>query len=80
MERRERLGRFQYLQGAFPLGQDTLLLGAFPALRPGMKVCDLGCGAGALPLLLLGRGPPAELPGWSTPAPWRSCAPQRGGC
>ena len=63
MERRERLGRFQYLQGAFPLGQDTLLLGAFPALRPGMKVCDLGCGAGALPLLLLGREPRLEITG-----------------
>lgn len=63
MERRELLGRFHYLQGAFPLGQDTLLLGAFPALRPGMKVCDLGCGAGALALLLLGREPRLEVTG-----------------
>ena len=63
MERRERLGPFSYVQGAFPLGQDTLLLGAFPALRPGMRVCDLGCGAGALPLLLLGREPRLEVTG-----------------
>ena len=63
MERRELLGRFSYLQGAFPLGQETLLLGAFPALRPGLKVCDLGCGAGALALLLLGREPRLDFTG-----------------
>lgn len=53
----EWLGSYCYRQSdtCFPLGQDTLRLAEFPALRPGLRVCDLGCGAGALPLLLLGR-------------------------
>ena len=63
MERAEGLGPYRYVQGAFPLGRDTLLLGAFPALRRGMRVCDLGCGAGALPLLLLGREPSLRVTG-----------------
>lgn len=63
MDRVERLGTFQYIQGRFPLGRDTLLLGAFPALKPGLRVCDLGCGAGALPLLLLGRESRLEVTG-----------------
>ncbi len=63
MDRVEQLGPFQYRQGGFPLGQDTLLLGRFPRLRPGLRVCDLGCGAGALPLLLLGREPTLAITG-----------------
>ena len=53
----ERLGPYVYRQGedSFPLGQDTLLLGEFATVRRGWRVCDLGCGAGALPLLLLRR-------------------------
>ena len=53
----ERLGPFTYRQGGFPLGQDTLLL------RRGGRVCDLGCGAGALPLLLLARESSLDLSG-----------------
>lgn len=63
MERVELLGPFRYVQGAFPLVRDTLLLGSFPALRPGYRVCDLGCGAGPLPLLLLGREPTLAVTG-----------------
>lgn len=53
----EQLGPFSYRweEGCFPLGQDSLLLGAFATVKPGWRVCDLGCGAGALLLLLLGR-------------------------
>ena len=51
----EQLGPYTYRQSdtCFPLGRDTLLLGEFATLRRGGRVCDLGCGAGALPLLLL---------------------------
>ena len=59
----ERLGPFTYRQGGFPLGQDTLLLGRFATLRRGGRVCDLGCGAGALPLLLLARDSSLDLSG-----------------
>lgn len=57
MEKRERLGEFVYrwTGECFPLGRDSLLLGEFATLRRGDRVCDLGCGAGLLPLLLLGR-------------------------
>ena len=59
----ERLGPFTYRQGGFPLGQDTLLLGRFATLRRGGRVCDLGCGAGAMPLLLLARESSLDLSG-----------------
>ena len=57
MRATEQLGPYRYLQSdtCFPLGQDTLLLSEFAALKPRWRVCDLGCGAGALPLLLLAR-------------------------
>lgn len=53
----EQLGPYLFRQSdhSFPLGRDTLLLSAFATLRRGWRVCDLGCGAGALPLLLMGR-------------------------
>lgn len=53
----EQLGQFLYTQGAVPLGQDTLRLGDFATVKPRQRVCDLGCGAGILPLLLLQREP-----------------------
>ena len=57
MEHRERLGEFTYVweKCCFPLGGDSLALGAFATVRPGWRVCDLGCGAGALGILLLAR-------------------------
>lgn len=53
----ETLGPYTYrwTDGLFPLGRDSLLLGAFATLRPHWRVCDLGCGAGLLSLLLLRR-------------------------
>lgn len=34
---------------------DSFLLAAFPKLKPGLRVCDLGAGSGLLGLLLLAR-------------------------
>ena len=52
---------FYYDKALFPPTTDTFLLGAFPALRPGMEVCDLGAGSGLLGLLLLSREPELRL-------------------
>ena len=65
MRRPERLGPYLYYQSdhCFPLGQDSLMLARFAALRKGDRVCDLGCGAGALLLLLAAREPGLDLTG-----------------
>ena len=42
---------FAYADGLFRPSTDTFLLGAFPRLRRGMTVCDLGAGTGLLGLL-----------------------------
>ena len=55
-ERMERLGPYHYYRDpSFPLGRDSLELGAFAAVKPGWRVCDLGCGGGVLLLLLSAR-------------------------
>ena len=61
----EQLGPYRYEQSdtCFPLGQDSLALAAFATLRRGDRVCDLGCGAGALLLLLAGRQSTLTLTG-----------------
>ncbi len=58
-------GRFRLSQepGVFPLSMDTMALGAFASVRPGAAVWDLGCGSGALGLLLLGREPTLHYTG-----------------
>ena len=48
--------RFVYDDTLFRPGTDTFLLSSLPRLKPGLRVCDLGCGTGLLGLLLiLGR-------------------------
>lgn len=47
--------RFPWTDELFPPGTDSFLLSAFPRLRPGLRVLDLGCGTGLLSLLLLQR-------------------------
>lgn len=47
--------RFVYDDVHFRPGTDTFLLSSLPRLKPGYRVCDLGCGTGLLSLLLLQR-------------------------
>ena len=65
MAQEEQLGPYCYRapDGVFPLGQESLLLSAFPRLRRGMRVCELGCGGGAVLLLLLAREETLRLSG-----------------
>lgn len=61
----EQLGPFTLVLpgGCFPLGQDSLALGDWCNLRPGWRVCDLGCGGGTLLLLLARRERSLSLTG-----------------
>lgn len=65
MEKVDRLwpGGWQFLfdDTLFQPGTDSFLLGAFPKLKQGEKVCDLGAGTGLLGLLLLARQPAAHI-------------------
>jgi len=47
--------RFAYGNGQFPPGLDSFVLSSLPKLKPGLRVCVLGCGTGLLSLLLLQR-------------------------
>jgi tRNA1Val (adenine37-N6)-methyltransferase len=55
--------KYMHEQGVFPLGSDSVWLGGFAGLSGVRTVCDLGCGGGALSLMLLGRKP--ELKVWA---------------
>ena len=55
--------RYTYDDTLFPPGTDSFLLSSFPPLKPGLRVCDLGCGAGLLGLLLLRREPTLSVCG-----------------
>lgn len=59
----ERLGPYRYVQNATRLTSDTTALAGFARPGAGQRVCDLGCGAGALMLLLLAREPSLRLHG-----------------
>ena len=55
--------RFVYDDALFRPGTDTFLLSSLPRLKPGLRVCDLGCGTGLLGLLLLQRQPKLSVTG-----------------
>ena len=55
--------RFVYGNGQHPPGLDSFLLASLPGLRPGLRVCALGCGTGLLGLLLLQRQPDLRVTG-----------------
>ena len=65
MEKTDRLWpdgwQFLFDDTLFQPGTDSFLLGAFPQLKRGEKVCDLGAGTGLLGLLLLAREPSAHI-------------------
>ena len=64
-ERMEQLGPYRYDRdpACFPLGRDSLELGEFATVKPGWRVCDLGCGGGVLLLLLSARADGLTLAG-----------------
>lgn len=55
--------RFVWADHLFRPGTDTFLLSSLPRLRPGLRVCDLGCGTGLLGLLLMQRQPDLRVAG-----------------
>lgn len=52
---------FTFSDQAFPPSTDSFLLGSFPKLHKGDRVCDLGAGIGLLGLLLWAREPSVKL-------------------
>ena len=54
---------FCFDDSAFMPSTDSFLLGSFPPLRQGWRVCDLGAGTGLLGLLLLAREPALTVTG-----------------
>lgn len=54
---------FCFDDSAFMPSTDSFLLGGFPSLRKGWRVCDLGAGTGLLGLLLLAREPELTVTG-----------------
>ena len=67
-------GRFRLRQreDVFPLGMDSMALADFADVRPGDAVWDLGCGSGALGLLLAGRADGLQYTGLDCSPP--ACA------
>lgn len=67
MERCEQLWnngpRYLWDEDCFPPSTDSFLLAAYPRLKRGTRVCDLGAGAGLLGLLLLSREPALSVVG-----------------
>ena len=53
--------RFLFDDTLFQPCTDSFLLGSFPVLKRGEKVCDLGAGTGLLGLLLLAREPSLHI-------------------
>lgn len=90
----EHLGPYllEVKEGVFPLGGDSLALGAFATVKRGWRVCDLGTGSGCLLLMLAareggslsrewsGRSGRPSVPGrtWPTAA-WRGRSSRRTG-
>lgn len=45
----------------FKLGEDSVLLSDFAKVKTNDKICDLGCGNGAISVLLYGKNPKIQL-------------------
>ena len=65
MEKTDRLWpdgwQFLFDDTLFQPGTDSFLLGAFPKVKRGERVCDLGAGTGLLGILLLAREPSLQI-------------------
>ena len=55
--------RMQTAQAQFSLSTDSMVLADFARVSNGARVCDLGCGCGALGLLLLAKNDTLHLTG-----------------
>ena len=79
----EHLGPYllEVKEGVFPLGGDSLALGAFATVKRGWRVCDLGTGSGCLLLMLAARENLAHsgLEGTVLQADWRQVTLPAGG-
>ena len=53
--------QFLFDDTLFQPGTDSFLLGAFPRLKRGERICDLGAGTGLLGMLLLAREPSLHI-------------------
>ncbi len=54
---------FYFDDALFQPSTDSFVLSAFPRLKSGDRVCDLGCGSGLLGILLLAREPRLTVTG-----------------
>lgn len=50
-------------QTGFKLGTDSILLANFPSISNNEKICDLGCGSGAIGLILAARNDTVQIDG-----------------
>lgn len=68
--------RMRYHENQFRVSTDSVLAAAFARLRDGDAVCDLGCGCGAISLLLCGRYPGLRVTGIELQPDAAACARQ----
>ena len=50
-------------EGSFPLGTDSVVCAGFARFAKGSSIADLGCGSGAIALMLLASDPTARITG-----------------
>lgn len=50
-------------EGSFPLGTDSVACAGFARFAKGSKIADLGCGSGAIALMLLASDPTLQVTG-----------------
>ena len=69
---------FVYDDDLFRPGTDSFLLGSFPRLRPGLRVCDLAAARACWDRCCSSGSDSCLSPGWSCyrrPSGWRSGPP-----
>lgn len=66
--------RMELSQTQFSLSTDSIALADFARVFSGARVCDLGCGCGALGLLLLAKCETLQVTGVEIQEPAARCA------